>query len=86
MIMTTGHIVRIFIDTERDGVRRRQGLVDGFEGSFTYISPERRKRTSALVCPIGGEITRDYWYCHNTGRQGDVKLCRVHQVIEQIQP
>lgn len=38
--------------------------------------------TAAYTCPIGGEVTRNYWYGHNTGSQGDTKLCIEHEVIE----
>ena len=80
------HTMDVFSDNIIGGIRRQLGFVRGIDGSFTHIPPEKRKRPSALVCPIGGEVTRDYWYCHNTSKQGDVKLCSEHQVNPVARP
>jgi len=74
--------MRVYADITVDGVRRRLGFASGYRGHFLHLPPQKRKRTAMLICPVGGEQTRDYWYCHNTGSQGDVKLCRAHQVEE----
>jgi hypothetical protein len=37
-------------------------------------------------CSVGGELTKDYWYCHDTGKAGDTKLCRIHEVEEILAP
>jgi len=74
-------VMRIYSDVLLNGTRNRMGSVKGL-GYFVHIPPEKRKNPSAHLCPVGGERTRDYWYCHNTGSQGDVKLCRAHEVEE----
>lgn len=78
--------MEVFSDEDVSGIRRQLGWVKGFNGSFTHIPPERRKVSSAHFCPIGHEATRDYWYCHNTGKQGDVKLCNDHQIRRFVRP
>lgn len=77
------YTMEVFSDEDLSGTRRQLGWVKGFSGYFSHIPPEKRKRPTALHCPVGGEITRDYWYCHNTAKGGDVKLCSEHQ-IERI--
>ena len=72
--------LRIFHDSDVSGTRRRQAAGPG--RFFSHIPPERRKVTAAHHCPVGGELTRDYWYSHDTGKAGDLKLCREHEVIE----
>ena len=79
-------IMRVYYDEILDGTRRRQGGARGYPKYFTWIPPAKRKITGEFVCPVGGERCRDFWYSHDTGSAGDVKLCRIHQVIEEYEP
>jgi hypothetical protein len=75
--------IRIFHDEFLSGRRNRLGFAKGYPKYFSWIPPRNRKITGEFVCPVGGERCRDFWYSHDTGKAGDVKLCRIHQVIEE---
>ncbi len=78
-------VLRVVSDTNFTGTRKRTAYALEYNGYFTHLPPAKRKRTAAYVCRTGGETTLDYWYCHDTGKQGDVKLCRIHEVEEQYE-
>ena len=67
--------------SDGDGIdHAKLGYAKGYRGYFNWMIPAKRK--SSFTCPVGGEQCRDFWYCHDTSKQGDVKLCRIHQVEE----
>jgi hypothetical protein len=74
--------IRVYWDEFLDGKRHRMGSAAGFPAYFSWIPPQRRKVTGEFTCPVGGEQCRDFWYSHYTGKAGDTKLCRIHQVEE----
>ena len=72
-------VLRVYYDAVLMGRHEKMASAKGYRG-FTWIPPERRKATAMHKCPVGGELTKDYWYCHDTGKQGDTKLCNAHEV------
>ncbi len=78
--------LQVFYSNQVSGILRQQASSAELGRFFVHIPPEKRRITSAHHCPVGGEITRDYWYSHDTGKAGDMKLCREHEVTEFIDP
>jgi hypothetical protein len=72
-------ILEIFSDTTITGTRRRLATSPQYPGrQFSWIPPEKRRVIAAHYCSVGHEATRDYY----TDKRGDLKLCRVHEVLE----
>ena len=76
-------VLEVFSDSVVTGTRRRLAFAPALPGrQFSWIPPEKRRVSTAHHCAVGHEATRDYYYSHQTGRAGDLKLCRVHEMIE----
>lgn len=78
--------LQVFYASNISGILRQQASSPELGRFFSHIPPENRKVTAAHHCLIGGEATRDYWYSHDTGKRGDLKLCRAHEVLEVPDP
>lgn len=74
--------LEVFSDQDVSGIRRRQASSATLGRFFTHIPPKSRRVLSGHHCTVGKEMTRDYWYSHETTKRGDLKLCREHEVAE----